>query len=396
MSPQTTLPRTAPPADPRSLREPGRLLGVVTRCGNGYGGSETQILQMIGRWRARGFRVRGVAGTSRWGGPPTDPGFRTIPGRAFRFPWGYTPLVLRHLAGADAVFLNGASLASLVWGPALRAAGIPVLAHVSGIGGYEAGSFGAFPWPLRGWLRSRARAMGIYRATTEHVRECLGSDGIPSDRIVLIPNGVDLERFRPLEGTDLGARRDAMGVGSHPLIVSVGRLAAEKGLEEALPFWMRVFREFPRAQWWILGDGPRAGPLRRAVRGMGLEGSVRFAGDVADVAPVLAAADLLVFPSHREGCPNAVLEAFACGVPVVARRIPALRPLIGRNERGFLLPDLSAEALGEAVLELLRRPDMRSRMGRAARAYVEANHDLETISDRVLESLVGASRGGAA
>ncbi len=379
------------PPRAEALREAGLRIGVVTRCGNGYGGSEVQLLQMVERWRAEGCRVAGIAGTSRFGGAAQ--GFRTLPAAAFRFPWAFTAQVLDHLRDAEAVFLNGASIASLVWGRALRAAGKTVLAHVSGLRGYEAGSFGVWPWPVRGWLRGRARALGAFRATTPYIRERLEGDGIASSNVVLIPNGVDLERFRPLEGSALGARRDALGIGGHPLAVYVGRLSPEKGIEEALGAWRHVMGMKPRAQWWILGEGPAEGRLRRVSRSLGLEGSVRFAGRTDDVTGILAAADLMILPSRSEGCPNAILEAFACGVPVVARRIPALRDLVGRNERGLLVPDLSAEALGEAVTGLLDRPDLRSKMSRAARAYVEANHDLEESAKKVLAWLGTSARG---
>ncbi|MBI4230707.1 MAG: glycosyltransferase family 4 protein [Planctomycetes bacterium] len=387
IAPRVAIPECADPA-----REGGVRIGVITRSANGYGGTEVQLLQMVERWRAEGHRVVGLAGASRWGGPAAQ-GFRTLPGRAFLFPWACVGEVERHLRDVDAVFLNGASLSSLVWGRALRRMGKPILTDVSGLRGFETGSFGRWPWPVRPWLRQRARSLGTYRAMTTYMRQRLEEDGIDSADVILIPLGVDLERFRPLEGGMLGERRDALGVGGHPLAVYAGRLSPEKGLEEALTAWRRVIGVKPRAQWWILGEGPAQGRLRRVVRSLGLEGAVRFHGRTDDVAGILGAADLMILPSRSEGCPNAILESFACGVPVIARRIPALRDLIGRNERGLLVPDLSAEALGEAIVGLLDRSDLRSKMSRAARAYVEAHHDIEAASGKVLAWLVSSTRG---
>lgn len=140
--------------------------------------------------------------------------------------------------------------------------------------------------------------------------------GFPAEKLVVIPNGVDVSRFAGAEAADLTQLGLTAG---RRAIVYVGRLDRQKGLDwlfsEVLP---KVFPNLPQHDLLLVGDGPQRKKLESLSRSLGLAGRIHFAGRRSDVPNILAASDLLVLPSRWEGMPNVLLEAMAAGKPVVA------------------------------------------------------------------------------
>jgi glycosyltransferase involved in cell wall biosynthesis len=202
-----------------------------------------------------------------------------------------------------------------------------------------------------------------------------------SVEIPIIPNGVDTELFTA-EG------RDWRSTG----ILSVGRVVHQKGLDLV----MMALRELTDLAWeWrIVGDGPQVAYLKETLTREGLEERVEFLGwaGAAELAAEYRRASLFVFPSRHEGMPNALLEAMASGLPVIASRIAGNEELVVHDETGLLVPPDDPEALREEMRRLLVNESARERMGRAARRRVETDFRWEATTAGYLAILERAAR----
>jgi glycosyltransferase involved in cell wall biosynthesis len=177
--------------------------------------------------------------------------------------------------------------------------------------------------------------------------------GVPSERITVIPNGVDTTRFTL--GDQAEARR-TLGLGDHPLVVCVSRLSHEKGVDVLVDAALSLMASLPAARIVVVGDGSERPALEARIAAAGLADRVRLAGAVphAAVATWMTAADVIAMPSRREGHPNAAMEALACGRPLVASRVGALAELV-TTARGLTVPPLDADALSAALAAALTR-----------------------------------------
>ncbi|GEM_PF-126350 len=187
--------------------------------------------------------------------------------------------------------------------------------------------------------------------------------------IPIIPNGVDSELFNADAHENVSAR-----------IFSVGRIVHQKGLDlamHALSGLMELDWE-----WRIAGDGPQIGLLKSLAERLGIQGRIRFIGWQSHDRLVehYAWANLFLFPSRHEGMPNAVLEAMASGLPVIASRISGNEELVVDRETGLLVPSENVDALREALRILILDADMRQWMGAASRRRVEDNYNWESVA----------------
>lgn len=190
----------------------------------------------------------------------------------------------------------------------------------------------------------------------------------------LVPNGVDLERFRP---ADAGATP----YGDGPLVVCVGRLCRQKGQDLLLQAWEDVVRALPKARLVLVGDGPDAERLRA-----GAPGSVTFAGAVDDPTPWYRAADLVVMPSRWEGMALAPLEAMACGSPVLVTDVAGARESLPPHFAATcVVPPHDPAALRRALVRLLRDPEGLRVRGRDGYRHVHAHHDVRRAAAAVAE-----------
>lgn len=195
-------------------------------------------------------------------------------------------------------------------------------------------------------------SVAVSEAVAAHVRRTFGA------RPVVIPNGIDLERFR--RGDRAQARR-ALGLPDGAEIVgAVGRLHPQKGLPDLL----RAFAALDRAEALLVlaGEGEEEAALRRLARDLGVLERVRFLGFVEDVPRVLAALDVMAMPSRWEGFGLGLAEALACGVPVVASAVDSLPEVAG--EAAVLVPPGAPERLAEALARLLGDPARRAALAR--------------------------------
>ncbi|MEK7706126.1 MAG: glycosyltransferase family 4 protein [Myxococcota bacterium] len=189
------------------------------------------------------------------------------------------------------------------------------------------------------------RARGLVRAAAYHV-----------------PNGVDLQRFTTRPQSDARARLGLPAAGR--VVGTVARLAREKGVGITLAAMSQV----QDVTLVVVGDGPERSHLEREAQRRGLH--ARFLGERADIAELLPAFDVFVLSSLWEGEPVAVLEAMACGIPVVASATTGARELLRDGETGRVVPIGDAEALAAAVTQLLSTPDERRQLAAAARTSI--------------------------
>jgi len=222
------------------------------------------------------------------------------------------------------------------------------------------------PLPRR-WLRwaaTRAAAsIGVSAALVERMR-ALSFD--PA-RLHVLRNGVDLVRFRPQPAA---AAREALDIRGAPVLLTVGNLHEHKGQHLAIAALALLRAQFPGACLLVVGTGPDDKPLRAQAARAGLgEDAVRFVGVVpnAQLARWYSAADVLLLCSSREGWPNVLLEAMACGTPVVASAVGGVGEIVSSPAAGLMVGARSAEAFAQAAASLLVNSIDRS----AVRAHAE-------------------------
>lgn len=219
-------------------------------------------------------------------------------------------------------------------------------------------------------------------AVSEAIRLLAAAVGPTRAPVSVIPNGADLERFRP---RPVEEARQALGLPGGPLVVYVGQLKRVKGVDVLARAIGQTADDPDGPAFAIVGSGPLEGSLRSAVTEAGASDRVTFVGDVAhDVVPLwLAAADLVVLPSRAEGLPTVACETLASGRPIVATAVGGTPEVVADGVTGVLVPSEDARALAGALLALLRDPDLRRRMGVAARRHAEAEFSWARNAERV-------------
>ena len=218
----------------------------------------------------------------------------------------------------------------------------------------------------RAWERIGSRRCDAIVCVSEAERSNGIAIGI-SRTMEVIPNGVDLERFRPLSAADRAQLRERLGMPEAPIALCVGRLSSEKGQDVLLDAWRLVRADVPDAVLFLVGDGPDEGSLRqRAPEG------VVFVGRRSDVADWMAAVDVVVVPSRREGMSLSMLEAMAAGRPIVCTDVPGAMEGVGA-----VVPIEDPPALAAGLVRWLRDPAAAGEEGARLRHRAEERYSSE-------------------
>jgi glycosyltransferase involved in cell wall biosynthesis len=235
-------------------------------------------------------------------------------------------------------------------------------------------------WVERLTARMVDRHVCVSQAVAEFTRT---QGGIPADRLIVIPNGIDLARFSgvaPVDLTQFGVPAD------RKCVVCIGRLDEQKRpdwLVRHSPTWMAAL---PKHDLLLVGDGPRRANVMALAHQLGIGHRVHLAGWRPDVPSILAACDLLVLASRWEGMPNVVLEAMASGLPVVATSVEGVAELLGQNSAMQSAAVDDGASLANQIVAILYNPLCAQELGRANRARVEAEFDVKK-SIRAYEAL---------
>lgn len=378
----------------------------ITQFQLGHGGAELQAHRLARALIASRHEVEIV--TARNAGEATAEIVEGVPvRRLFCFgnrrlvwrlgPYSYTGLLiaelLRRRSAHDVVHAHQALQAAFGAVVARRLGGRPVVVKVATAGPYgdlvqmregrptlPAGS----AWMAQTILKGADALVAISDAIAEELRVA----GVPPDRVVRIPNGVDV---RPLPTPDeRAAARFSVGVAPEtPVVVYVGRAGEQKGSDILLRAWRAVVeRGAPtgiRPRLFLLGEGfdKDVGFMRLALE---IGDSLTVTGRVRDVQRYLAAADLFVLPSRGEGLSNAILEAMMSGVPCVVSDIAPNRELIGHGRTGLTFPSGDVAGLAGAMRHALEWPSEMAALAASARRLVEERYAMPEVT-RAYETL---------
>jgi glycosyltransferase involved in cell wall biosynthesis len=212
-------------------------------------------------------------------------------------------------------------------------------------------------------------------------------------RVEIIPNGVDLSRFRPANDSDeCIPLRSRLGIGSNDIMItSVGGIMPRKGSDLLIEAWSRLAADHPNVHLVLVGprkdiEQPGLKLFRRKLESLveqsGAPDRVHFTGLSNEVDVLVRASDIFVLPSEREGMPNSVLEAMASRVPVVITPFKGLSPDLGTAGSDYLLCDRSADGLTATLQQLLDNSELRQRIAHAGYNWVTQTLSLDKSLDR--------------
>jgi glycosyltransferase involved in cell wall biosynthesis len=232
---------------------------------------------------------------------------------------------------------------------------------------------------------------------SSHGRYLIEQERLPADRVHVVQNGVDMDRFQP-RADDHELRAGLQLPCAAPVAGIVARLSAEKNHELFLEVAALVRQEVGDAHFLVVGDGPRLDRLTTLAAEKGLADCVHFIGNRTDVPDLLGLMDVFLLTSHIEANPISILEALATGKPVVATRVGSVGETVIDGEVGFLVAPGDAAAMAARVVELFRDPRLARRLGGEARRQVLDRHSLRAATDqfqnllqRLLNDKVGAT-----
>ena len=273
--------------------------------------------------------------------------------------WRLAGLMRRRI---DAVVTVGGG-DKMFWGRlAARLAGMPVIAsalHSTG-------------WPDSVQFANRLLApiTDAFIAVAEpHGRYLAAHEGCTAAKIRVVPNGVDVERFRARPPSETLRQEFDLAAGA-PVVGIVAALRPEKNHSLFLRAAVRVRRAIPDARFLIVGDGPQRRELETLAQSLSISDAVRFLGTRNDVPEVLSLVDVLALCSHMEANPVSILEAMAAEKPVVATRVGSVDKAVQDGRTGCLVRPGSEEELAGRLIELLRDRVRAAAFGRAGRQHV--------------------------
>jgi glycosyltransferase involved in cell wall biosynthesis len=200
--------------------------------------------------------------------------------------------------------------------------------------------------------------------------------GIPAAKISVIPNCVEVSRYRRRGDGEELRRKLGCGAREH-LMTTVATLKPQKGHRFLLEAAARLVPEFPHLRVLLVGDGELRDELQRFAAREGIQENVHFLGTRADVPEILSASDSFVLPSLWEGLPMALMEAMASGLPVIATDVSGTREVMLSGETGALIPPGDVQALVEAMMSILEDPGSWRAMGAAGRKRVEEQYSVQ-------------------
>ena len=288
---------------------------------------------------------------------------------------------------------RGVGVAAIAAGPLL---GRPVIAQaeVAGVlAGADANATSGLAPETTATRVLKAPVRAIYRHADaiacigrDLERECLRA-GVRRDRVVYLPHGVDVQRFRPADAGERARLRAELGwPASRPIVLFVGRLSVEKGVMDLVEAWRIANRG--DAMLALVGPDMKnhpwdAGAAARAfVVSKGLADSVRFVGGTDDPAPFYRAADVFVQPSHFEALGNTAIEAMASGLAVAASGVGGLADFCVDGVNAIVHEPRSPQSLARAIERLLGDAELRRRLAAAARHTAVERFELHAVMQR--------------
>jgi glycosyltransferase involved in cell wall biosynthesis len=334
------------------------------------GGTQRQMIELLKRIDRRRFRVYPVCfhGDGPWVNRVAELGdpIAHFPIHGFRRPDTARQLFsfARWCRSKGIAVMHTWEIYSNIFGlPGAALGGVPVrIGSRRGLGG---------PPGARLLQRAAYRAAHRIVANSQAAAQQVAADGVPEGRIIVISNGID-PSIVPRIHYSARPRRIAV----------VACLRQEKRIDVLIAAAPRVLERHPDAEFLIVGDGPCREQLTALARATAVFDRFQFLGHRDDVPAVLAQADLLVLPSQSEAFPNAIIEAMAAGLPVVATHVGGIPELVEEGRTGRLVPPGDANALAGALLDVLDPPARAAEFGRAGRRRIEETYSFDRMVEQ--------------
>lgn len=246
-----------------------------------------------------------------------------------------------------------------IWGRLFGSlAGVPAIA--AGFRALRPAQWEGLLWRLTDRLICNAEVLR-QRAVVHH--------GVPADRVAVVPNCVDTQRYVPAPSLPDGP----------PRLVSVARLAPDKSPLVLLEAFGLVRRQLPEARLTLVGEGPLLSRVQARIEALGLRDAVEIIAGCGEVRPHLAQAQAFLLASHSEGSPNVIMEAMAAGLPVVAARTGGIPELVEHGLTGLLVKPGNAVEFSQALLRLLGDRALCAKMGAAGRERAVLRYSPESM-----------------
>jgi glycosyltransferase involved in cell wall biosynthesis len=357
---------------PLSDRGPLRVMFVITSMP--VGGAETALVELIRRMDRERFlpelcclKYFDALGEKLAEEVPAFTGLLT-----HKYDFTVLPRLTRLMRERriDAVVTVGTGGDKMFWGRlAGWLAGVPVICsalHSTGLPDHVEFSNRLLA-PLTDAFIAVAEPHGEYLAAKE---------GCPAEKIRVIPNGVDVERFHP-RWPSRSRQRELNLRPESPVVGIVAALRPEKNHEMFLYVAALIRRTLPGVQFLVVGDGPQRDKLQTLAQSLGIAEHVRFAGTRSDVPEVLSLLDVLLLTSHMEANPICLLEAMASETPVVATRVGSISETVLEGQTGYLVPPGDSQGMADRVIRLLDNRLFAAAMGRAGREHIIAHWSVD-------------------
>lgn len=359
---------------PRADRGPLKAMFVITSMP--VGGAETLLLNLMRRFDRR--RIQPELCCLKQLGPLGEELSREIPTHDHLIGSKYDVGVWRRLTRlfrarrVDAVVTVGAG-DKMFWGRlGARSAKVPVVLSALHSTGWPDGV---------GRLNRLLTSItdGFIGVAAPHGEHLVKHERFPAEKVFVIPNGVDVERFRPRAECRALVRSSLAIPAQAPLIGIVAALRPEKNHELFLRAAALVRQHRADAHFLLVGDGPERPAIERWIGAFGLQSCVHLLGTRSDTQQILAACDAFALTSHNEANPVSILEALACGVPVVATRVGSIPETVVPGETGFLATPGSADEIAGHLLQLLDDGNLAARLGATGRQRVVDRWSLDAM-----------------
>jgi glycosyltransferase involved in cell wall biosynthesis len=211
-----------------------------------------------------------------------------------------------------------------------------------------------------------------------HAQYLAKHEGCPAEKIRVIPNGIDTEKFHP-RWPNTSLRQQLHLDEKTPTIGIVAALRPEKNHAMFLDVAARIHRRLPNARFLIIGDGPQRAKLESLAQSLGVGSVVDFLGTRSDVPQLLSILDLVLLTSHMEANPICLLEAMAMEKPVIATRVGSISQTVLDGRNGFLVAPSDSQKMTDHALQLLADPTLATTMGRAGREEVLAHWSVDRM-----------------
>ena len=235
------------------------------------------------------------------------------------------------------------------------------------------------------------RAADYFVAITRGIAEELKASGVSPRSIVSIANTVDTLKFRPVSAFERSRLRQKLVIPNKRVIITyTGRLVSYKGLPLLLRVAETMQSTFPEVGFVLVGSGGVdmhncEAELKLFVKAKGLEESVCFAGETGNVHEYLQVSDIFVLPSEEDAFPLALVEAMACGLPIVATRVGGIKEIISDRQNGLLVEARDFQQLYQAISGLVRDPALSASLGTAAVQTVQERYSAGIIIQKYCE-----------